>query len=136
MMDFGAATLPDRFWSKAIPEPNSGCWLWLGGVNNQGYGLIHNVDRMSLAHRFAFLATAPIPVGLEIDHKCRNSRCVNPAHLEPVTHKVNMERAGKTHCHRGHALTPENRSTRRGRNGDCLACCRIRDRARVPRKRR
>jgi hypothetical protein len=48
----------ERFWSKVSPEPNTGCWIWTGAVNNKGYGVLWVNGRMVLAHRFAYeLAT-------------------------------------------------------------------------------
>ena len=64
---------------------------------------------MRIAHRLTYQwAKGPIPAGMELDHLCRNRRCVNPAHLEPVTHRENVRRgagwagvnAQKTHCGR------------------------------------
>src|SRR6202030_118623 len=76
----------DRHW---IPEPNSGCWLWLGACNEFGYGKFGKVK----AHRFSYeREKGPIPDGLEIDHLCRNKSCVNPDHLEAVTHGENRRR--------------------------------------------
>jgi hypothetical protein len=64
---------------------------------------------------------------MEIDHLCRNTHCVNPAHLEPVTHSVNLRRSPlmdrhshRTHCIRGHEFTPEN--TMKRNNGKWRAC--------------
>jgi hypothetical protein len=66
------------------------CWEWLQNFNADGYGIY---KRNHQAHRVVYeLLVAPIPEGLEIDHLCRNRRCVNPAHLEPVTHLENIRR--------------------------------------------
>lgn len=71
----------------------SGCWLWQGHLDRHGYGTICIDGRTSGAHRVAYAAwRGPIPVGLEIDHLCREPRCVNPEHLEPVTRLENMRR--------------------------------------------
>jgi hypothetical protein len=137
-MNFGDSRLPDRFWSKCIPEPNSVCWLWLGAVTQQGYGRISVGNRRCvMAYRFAFEhAVGPIPNGLDLDHLCRNGYCVNPAHLEPVTHRENMLRGDTfaarqsrvTHCPRGHAYDSINTRTRRGKR-ECRTCARELNRA-------
>lgn len=70
----------------------TGCWRWLGHCLSSGYGRVG--ARGILAHRLAYEElVGPIPDGLEIDHLCRNRGCVNPAHLEPVTHVENLRRA-------------------------------------------
>lgn len=82
-----------RFEASYVPEPNTGCWLWLGGHTPAGYGQIWYSGRQGYAHRFAYeLFRGPIPSGYDIDHLCRQRACVNPAHLEPVTHLVNVRR--------------------------------------------
>jgi len=91
-----------------------------GHHHNFGYGQF-SVPFMMGAHRFSYqLLVGNIPEGLEIDHLCRNKICVNPAHLEAVTHLTNMRRgdhnrgrhhAAKTHCPKGHEYTPENTYT-------------------------
>jgi hypothetical protein len=112
--------LPSRFWSKVIPEPNSGCWLWLGGGDIYGYGRIailrDGQRRTRSSHRFAFEAlVGVVPNGLVLDHLCRTPACVNPAHLEAVTQAVNVRRGdagchqrAKTHCPSGHEYTDAN----------------------------
>ena len=72
-------TAEELFWTKVEPEPNSGCWLWTGYTNRDGYGCFR---RDLLAHRFAYeLYRGAIPAGLTLDHTCRVRSCVNPAHL-------------------------------------------------------
>lgn len=104
-----------RFWAKVDKTPT--CWLWTGAINGNGYGHIKIDGRMLGAHRVSYeLAGRSIPAGLDIDHLCRVHRCVNPAHLEPVTRRVNSlrgvgplaQKARQTHCLRGHEFTPEN----------------------------
>lgn len=113
---FVPRSLAERLWEKVDKTDN--CWLWTGVITRGDYGQIWVVDRMRPAHRVAYeLVVGPIPEGLTLDHLCRVPRCVNPAHLEPVTSGENSRRSPltqqgknvrKTHCIRGHEFTPEN----------------------------
>jgi hypothetical protein len=127
----------ERFNAKWTGEPNSGCWLWLAGLNRTGYGQFYAYKALgtNLAHRVAWLLLrGPVPDGLQLDHKCRVRSCVNPDHLELVTASENARRgigpalsrarfATATHCAKGHELTPENiyRSVRDG-SWRCRLC--------------
>lgn len=79
-------------------EPSDdGCWRWVGDRTSANYGRMRRRyrERQSpiLAHRFAYtVLVGPIPTGLVIDHLCRNTLCVNPAHLEVVTQGENVRR--------------------------------------------
>ncbi len=113
-------TLEERLEAKTSPEPNSGCWLWTGAVNNQGYPQIHNMGKTELAHRLSYeVHVGPIPIDLQLDHKCRVPCCINPDHLEPVTSRENYLRGigpevngdfqrAKTHCPQGHPYLGDN----------------------------
>lgn len=71
----------------------SGCWVWQGGIISSGYGLTTDNGARKLAHRYYYEKyKGPIPNDLELDHLCRNKKCVNPDHLEPVTRAINTRR--------------------------------------------
>lgn len=127
--------LPERFWQKVTPEPNSGCWLWTGATIPEGYGSFGVKGRHQQgAHRVSYEALChQIPRGFHIDHLCRTPSCVNPAHLEAVTPGENTRRgrAGafqreRTHCPSGHEYTTENTYMRRVGWRDCRECNRVR----------
>lgn len=83
---------PARFMSHVAFEPMSGCWLWTGGTTRSGYGVYGKPQ--TTAHRVSYeLHVGPIPSGHDMDHLCRNRACVNPDHLEPVSHHENMRRS-------------------------------------------
>lgn len=116
--------LPDRFWDKVdkngpVPEhrPDLGpCHLWTASLDRRGYGKFWFEGKPRKAHRLAFTAACGEPRHLLLDHLCRVRRCVNHAHLEPVTVKVNTLRgespaahhARKTHCPKGHPYDEQN----------------------------
>jgi len=98
----------------------SACWEWPGADNGTGYCQVWFEDRARYVHRLSYeMFRGPIPAGLEIDHLCRNRRCVNPEHLEAVPRSVNVTRAmpfrrraglsgRKTHCPAGHPYAGDN----------------------------
>lgn len=89
--------------ARAIPEPNSGCLLWLGGVNKDGYGQFAIRRRQHGAHTVALMATkGPIPKGMFVCHRCDVRSCINPEHLFLGTHADNMaDRDAKGRAARG-----------------------------------
>lgn len=135
--------LPQRFWDKVQPEPNSGCWLWTACLCD-GYGYIGFDRKSRRAHRVAYEAlVGAIHEGRVLDHICRTRSCVNPAHLEPVTGGENIRRGetGKargaqlralTHCKQGHPYDAANTRWSRTRLGrlrrNCRTCHRSRHR--------
>jgi HNH endonuclease len=77
------------------PHPALGtpCWCWTGRLNRNGYARFCWEGRQPVGHRVLYEKfIGPIPPKLILDHRCRNRKCVNPWHTEPVTVKVNTER--------------------------------------------
>ena len=103
------AALWDRIMPRIVPSASTGCWNWVGQLNCNGYGQCCSGGKLKRAHRVVYEGfLGPIPPGLILDHLCRNRRCCNPWHLEPVTHRENNLRARRTHCPRcGSAYSPE-----------------------------
>jgi len=122
------ADAEDRFWAKV--DKTDTCWIWTGCIHKTGYGLFGADRRVFYAHRYSYeLQFGPVPAGLQVDHvchnqdeeclggsSCRHRRCVNPVHLEAVTHRENGRRgksvwgvnSRKTHCPRGHPYDEAN----------------------------
>lgn len=120
----------ERFWAKVLKTAT--CWLWQAHIMTNGYGLFSPThERPVLAHRFAYQEMkGSIPDGLQLDHLCRNRACVNPAHLEAVSARVNVLRgegrcavnAAKTHCPHGHPYDLFNTYVKPNQQRVCLAC--------------
>lgn len=107
-------TLPERLFNKLMADPNSGCWLWTGASNPDGYGLVKipKTRRNQPAHRAVYeYFNGCAPAHLVMDHKCRNHACCNPNHLRVVTHRENIlagigvsaRAAAKDVCANGHS---------------------------------
>jgi len=122
----------EDFESKIIKTGN--CWEWTGYIKSNGYGQLTQNGKTVLSHRVIYeLYKGEIPHGLDLDHLCRNRKCVNPNHLEPVTRKENLMRGvgltsqnlKKTHCPKGHEYNGVNlyRDTKNFRR--CRECNRI-----------
>ncbi len=148
MARFGPKPRPavDRFAEK-IALTDTGCIEWIASSDSKGYGKFQcesgRNGRLMPAHRWAYeWIVGPIPVGLQLDHLCRNRLCVNPAHLEPVSQQENIlrgvglaaENAEKTACPVGHPYAGDNLYTNPTTGSRlCRACRREHDRNRRPR---
>ncbi|MFF9284844.1 HNH endonuclease signature motif containing protein [Streptomyces griseosporeus] len=117
------------------------CHLWTGSTDDNGYARFWHNGRNRRAYWFAYeQAHGPIPAGHDVDHHCRNRRCVRGSHLRALTHRDNVlassniaaYRAAQTHCKHGHPFDDAN--TRRRKNGTraCRACERERRRLAAP----
>ena len=96
-----------NFWVKVEKKSNEECWMWTAGTSPQGYGIFWDGRRNVSAHVHAYrLAYGPVPLGLQIDHRCGVRACVNPEHLRCVSSKQNNENR--------HRLNRNNKSGVRG----------------------
>ena len=108
----------DRFWRKVTRTAT--CWIWVGAADVDGYGRFWFNGRIGLAHHASLkmFRGLDVPTGYELDHTCGVHSCVNPEHLDIVTHAENNKRRWKkyvpvTHCIHGH---------KKERPGRCLTC--------------
>jgi hypothetical protein len=141
-----------RFDASYVVDPATGCWNWtrVAPVLRGGgrYGFMPLNGKLVKATRFAYRRfVGPLPDDLTIDHLCKNTLCVNPAHLEAVTMRENILRsnspsaicARRTHCKHGHELTPDNiiRYRGAGRKNErvCRECNKRKCNARTPEQR-
>lgn len=110
----------DDILARAIPEPNSGCWLWERGIQTAGYGMTYaGGNRYKLAHRAAYeIAIGPIPAGFFVCHTCDNPCCVNPDHLFAGSHDDNVaDKVRKGRQAKGAALAATLNTARGERHG-------------------
>lgn len=141
-------TPAERFWPRV--NKTDTCWLWTGYIKPNGYATFYpgggrHVDKVYV-HRWAYEATrGPIPNGLEIDHLCNVRHCVNPAHLDAVSRRENLDRRNeaqgwerlqpsgprilKTHCKRSHPFDADNTYWHQGYRY-CKSCRRDRGKLR------
>lgn len=128
MANYTPAVREARFWArvdKDSPAPDyaphlGACWIWRGSISG-GYGMVGWYNKVRGAHRVAYeMLVGPIPEGLHLDHLCRVTACVNPAHLEPVTRGENVHRGNVAKGRGGHG---KRRSYLMGCR--CGACCEV-----------
>lgn len=100
--------LIDLIFDVAIPEPNTGCWLWELDVSGDGYGRFNYRSQSVAAHRLAWSAVnGDIPPGMVVRHDCDQPLCVNPGHLRVGTHVDNMADRAKRGRGRWGSLSAE-----------------------------
>lgn len=86
--------LPPKIAEQLYPVPHCGCWVWVGSrLSRNGYGRVWHEGKERQVHILVYtLLVGPVARGLHLDHGCRVRPCANPAHLEPVTPRVNTLR--------------------------------------------
>lgn len=118
-----------------LVEADGECWTWTAGIiqgdgdGGRGYGRFKLWNKEWKAHRYSYILHGGDGTVEAVDHLCRRRACVNPAHLEGVTAKVNADRgagctgvnARKTHCPQGHLLGGDNEYKGRG-SRSCKTC--------------
>ena len=137
-------TIYDRMEGKIVPEPNSGCHIWMGKVTQSGYGAVRTgvKDNYYIVHRALYEKyVGEIPDGFQIHHMCHERLCVNPNHLMVLSaadhtrlHGNFRHLALKTHCKRGHLYDEENTHMYRGHR-ICKECNKLTSRKRNKRLR-
>jgi hypothetical protein len=136
-----AASVEQKFWDRLQPVPESGCFLWMGAVSDNGYGNLMVEGRVVSTHRRAWeLSRGEIPEGKVVCHRCDVRSCCNPAHLflgsqsdniydASKKKRLNNWNAAKTHCKHGHELAGNNVYTRPDGERVCKSCRKTRKRA-------
>lgn len=121
------------FFTKFDIDTSTECWNWTSAKNRKGYGQFKYDHKLHIAHRFIFsMLVEQIKEGNHILHRCDNPSCVNPEHLWQGTNQDNVDDKmqkrrhwtfRKTHCSKGHELTPENTRIRKQDNSRCCRIC-------------
>lgn len=139
-----AVPFREQFAEHVRPAAPNECWPWQGHIDRGGYGAQSDPSYSCVAHRAAYECfVGPIPAGMPLDHtchdrdacklgtKCPHRRCVNPAHLEPVSPQENLDRGNRakgihtSHCLRGHPRTAENLRVYKDGIWRCAPCERL-----------
>lgn len=123
-------TLVDVAIERVAAADDDTCVEWPGYRGAANYGRVFFAGRARLAHRVMYeLLCGPIPEGHVIDHLCRNTSCINPAHMEPLAtvaeHNTRTALSQET-CRKGHPRTPDNYWTDPKGFRQCRPCSRRR----------
>ncbi len=117
-------------------DDKTGCWIGANSTD-QVYSTVNLKGKTHKTHRVMYEEViGPIPSGLFIDHTCKNRRCINPFHMEPVSNRENVLRGSvcsKTKCPKGHVYDEENTGFKRAgavKHRYCKACARLRSKER------
>ncbi len=130
-------TEEDRFFDMTELDSN-GCWLWKGCISKSGYSQFRVSDNGHKGHTvYGHVYSyehfyCPIPIGYKLHHTCGIKRCVNPLHLQAMTHREHMhidpnstarKMLAKTHCPQGHPYSEANTYRRPSRgHRECRTC--------------
>ena len=102
----------DSLKSRTHTNEN-GCWVWEGTKRSNLYGVTVYMGTQTTTHRVAYQLAhglTKLSKDIEIDHICNNRECINPEHLEAVTHQENMQRGAQRRltCRNGHEWNDTN----------------------------
>jgi len=127
--------IKERLENLSIPEPNSGCWIFIGNINRGGYGQItmreNGLKKLKRAHRVSYECFKGFIGNSLVLHKCDNRCCINPDHLYLGNNKQNSKdisdrsrnfNKNKTRCNYGHSLSGENLYITPSGARRCVAC--------------
>ncbi len=118
----------EAFFEKIAADGE--CWRWMASKDSKGYGTFKSRGRTHSAHIWVYeFMIHEVPEGLELDHLCFNRWCVNPYHLDPVTHEVNVQRSHTGTCDNGHDMDLHAYTIPKTGARYCMTCAKARKKA-------